>query len=95
MSEDEGGTAARIERGAGRFVRRSLVFLLSVLLIGAWIGSSGWYRLQPGEAASLRDLWPLPWLHILQCGFYGCYMWRCCAAAAANDVQEAIIGKPS
>jgi membrane protease subunit HflK len=56
VSEDDGGTAARIERGAGRFVRRSLLFLLSLLLIGAWIGSSGWYRLQPGEAGVVLQL---------------------------------------
>jgi membrane protease subunit HflK len=54
--QDEGGTAERIERRAGRFVRRSLLFLLSLLLIGAWIGSSGWYRLRPGEAGVVLQL---------------------------------------
>lgn len=53
---DEGGTAERIERGAGRLVRGSLLLLLSVLLIGSWVASSGWYRLEPGEAGVVLQL---------------------------------------
>ena len=53
---DPEGAAARIERGVGRMVRRSLLLLLSLALIGAWVGSSGWYRLQPGEAAVVLQL---------------------------------------
>lgn len=55
MAED-GGTSRHIERGAGRLVRGGLVVLLSLLLIGAWVASSGYYRLKPGEAAVVLRL---------------------------------------
>jgi membrane protease subunit HflK len=53
---EAGGTSDRIERGAGRVLRRWLLFVLSVIVIGAWIATSGWYRLQPGEAAVILRL---------------------------------------
>lgn len=53
---DSGGTADRIERGAGRLLRRWLALLLSLGLIAAWFAQSGWYRLQPGEAGVILKL---------------------------------------
>jgi len=72
---DDEGTSDRIERGAGRIIRGWLILLLSIGLIGTWIFSSGWYRLEPGEASVVLQLgdyartetaagvhlkWPLP-----------------------------------
>ena len=53
---DSEETADEIERGAGRLFRRSLLLLLSLGVIGAWAGHSGWYRLQPGEAGVVLQL---------------------------------------
>jgi membrane protease subunit HflK len=53
---DEEGTADRIERGAGRLLRRSLLLLLSIALIGSWVATSGLYRLEPGEAGVVLQL---------------------------------------
>ena len=53
---DDGGAADRIERGVGRFVRRAFLLVASLVLIGAWVASSGWYRLAPGEAGVVLRL---------------------------------------
>lgn len=44
------GTSDAIERRAGRSLQRWIALLASAGLIGAW-GSTGFYRLAPGEAA--------------------------------------------
>ena len=51
-----GETSDEIERGAGRMLRGGLMLLLSVGVIAAWVGTSGWYRLDPGEAAVVLRL---------------------------------------
>ena len=45
-----GGTSDEIERRAGRSVRRWLVLVTSIGVIGGW-AYTGFYRLAPGEAA--------------------------------------------
>lgn len=48
--------AERVERGVGRLLRAGFVIVVSLGVIGAWLGTSGWYSLKPGEAAVVLRL---------------------------------------
>jgi len=48
---EEGTTEEKARRGAARTLVNWFLGLASVGVIGAWVATSGWYSLEPGEAA--------------------------------------------
>ena len=54
--EEEGSTDEKVRRGVGRALVNASLALASLGVIGAWVASSGWYALEPGEAAVILRL---------------------------------------
>jgi membrane protease subunit HflK len=49
-------TDERVKRGAGRLLRRLVFIAIFLGLLVAWVGATGFYVLQPGEAAVILRL---------------------------------------
>lgn len=49
-------TDERVQRGVGRLLRRAVILVVLLGLLGAWVATTSFYVLQPGEAAVILRL---------------------------------------